>query len=100
MKAQLFGDTLKISELVELNASNANNFRDQVRGALANGERHIEIDLSETTFVDSCGLGALIALHKTACDRNGTLRLLNPRPAVEQILELTRLHRVFEIIKR
>lgn len=99
MKAQLLGDTLKISDLRELNASNANHFRDQVRAALVNGERHIEIDLSQTAFVDSCGLGALIALHKTACDRHGTLRLLNPCPGVEQILELTRLHRVFEIIK-
>ena len=100
MKAQLFEDTLRISDVKELDASNANNFRDEVRSAFASSPRHMEIDLSQTAFVDSCGLGALIALHKTACDRNGTLRLLNPQPAVEQILQLTRLHRVFEVIKR
>ena len=30
----------------------------------------------------------------------GTVRLINPAPNVRQILELTRLHRVFEIVTR
>ena len=61
----------------------------------------IEIDLSETAFVDSCGVGALVSLFKTARSHNGgvTVRLLNPTRPVEQIFELTRLHRVFEIAK-
>jgi anti-sigma B factor antagonist len=62
-------------------------------------QQNIEIDLSQTRFVDSCGLGALIALHKTACDRKGWMRLVNPTPAVQQILELTRLHRILEIVR-
>jgi len=50
------------------------------------------------TFLDSSGLGTLISLHKTLRARNGTVRLLKPAPNVQQILELTRLHRVFEIV--
>src|SRR5215212_9028718 len=99
MKMEVEGETLRISGVQELGAANSNSVRDQVRGALTNGQRNIQIDLSETNFLDSCGLGALIALHKTACSRNGTLRLVNPQPAVQQILELTRMHRVFEIVK-
>ena len=98
MKIQIQGDTLKVSEVVELGAAISDEFRDEVRAALTEGQRNIEIDLSQTTFLDSCGLGALIGLHKTACSRQGTLRLLNPLPPVRQILELTRMHRVFEII--
>jgi anti-sigma B factor antagonist len=63
------------------------------------GHKNIEIDLSETRFIDSCGLGALVALHKTACGHKGVVRLLNPLPPVQQILELTRMHRIFEIVK-
>jgi anti-sigma B factor antagonist len=99
MNVMVDGETLRVSGVKELGAANANSVRDQIRTALTNGERNIEIDLSETSFLDSCGLGALIALHKTACARNGTLRLLNPPPAVQQILELTRMHRIFEIVK-
>jgi len=99
MKLESEGDTLRIKELAELGAANSNEVRDQARAALTSGHRNIEVDLSATSFLDSCGLGALIALHKTACDRNGSVRLLRPLPAVERVLELTRLHRVFEIVK-
>ncbi len=100
IKVQIRGDTLGIEGVKELSAANANAFRDQVRGALAERLKNIDIDLSQTLFLDSCGLGALISLQKTACLRRGAVRLLNPTLPVEQILELTRLHRVFEIVKK
>ena len=99
MKLQSNGDTLRISSLKELNATNANALRDEARAAFTSKQRHIEIDLSQTAAVDSCGLGALVALHKTVSNHGGALRLLNPTPAVQQILELTRMHRIFEVIK-
>lgn len=99
MKLESHGDTLRITELAELGAANSNEVRDQARAALQPAHRHIEVDLSATSFLDSCGLGALIALHKTACDRGGGVRLVRPQSAVERVLELTRLHRVFEIVK-
>ncbi|HYE29986.1 MAG TPA: STAS domain-containing protein [Methylomirabilota bacterium] len=99
MKVQTQGETLTISGLKELGAANSQAFRDQVKGAMTNVQRNIEIDLSETMFVDSCGLGALISLHKTACGRNGTVRLVRPTPPVQQILELTRMHRIFDIVE-
>jgi anti-sigma B factor antagonist len=98
MKLQIHGDTLVVSGLRELGAANANAFRDQVRAALGEAQKIIEIDLSRTTFVDSCGLGALISLHKTVCARNGLVRLHKPTAPVQQILELTRMHRIFEIV--
>jgi len=98
MKMQIQGDTLQVSDVPELGAPDSNDFRDQVRTSMVNGLRNIQIDLSKTLFVDSCGLGALVALHKTACSRQGMVRLLNPVPSVQQILELTRMHRIFEIV--
>ena len=99
MKVQIRGETLSIEGTKELSAANANVFRDQVRGALAERLKNIDVDMSQCMFLDSCGLGALISLHKTACTRGGAVRLLNPTPPVQQILELTRLHRVFEVVK-
>jgi len=99
MKMNVEGDTVRISGVKELGAANSNQVRDQVKAAMRDSQKNIEFDLSETTFLDSCGLGALISMHKTACSRNGTLRLLHPVPSVQQILELTRMHRIFEIVK-
>ena len=98
MKVEANGETLNVSGIKELGAANSQNFRDEVKVALSDNQKNIHIDLSETLFVDSCGLVALISLHKTTCNRNGTVRLLNPTPPVQQILELTRMYRIFEIV--
>ena len=99
MKIEHDGNTLRVSDIVELNAVNAASFRDEVRAAMPTKPEAIEIDLSQTRFVDSSGLGALFALYKAA--NNGhegvTLRLLNPRPSIQQLFELTQLHQLFEI---
>ena len=102
MKIEHDGNHLRVSEIAELNAVNASQFRDEVRAALPNAPESIEIDLTDTKFVDSSGLGALFALYKAANhSRDGvTLRLLNPRPPIQQLFELTQLHQLDEIARR
>jgi anti-sigma B factor antagonist len=100
MKMQIQGETLRISEFAELGAANSVDFRDQARAALTAAQKNIDIDLSQTMFMDSTGLGTLISLHKTTCSRKGAVRLLNPTPSVQQVLDLTRMHRLFEIVNR
>ena len=87
-----------VTGLVELVAANAEQVRDEIRASLPPTTVCLDLDLSAMTFLDSSGLGTLISLHKTLRARNGTVRLLKPAPNVQQILELTRLHRVFEIV--
>lgn len=99
MKLVTTGETLQISEVPELTAEHSSAFRARARAALAPELKQIEVDLSQTVFIDSSGLGALIALHKTASSRGGSLRLLHPQPQVRQLLELTRMHRLFEIVR-
>lgn len=91
---------LEVLELAELTAGNAAHVRDDIRAALTPTTSQLDIDLSGMTFLDSSGLGALISLHKSMRSQNGTVRLVNPSSTVRQILELTRLHRVFEILNR
>lgn len=99
MKIQHRDTTLQVSELTELNAANAGAFRDATRAALTPATTTVDVNLSLTRFLDSSGLGALIALQKSLAARGGLVRIINPAPTAQQILELTRLHRVFEIVK-
>lgn len=102
MEIQRQNGTLSVRGLRELNAASARAVRDKIGVALAPDLKRIEIDLSQTDFVDSAGVGALWSLFRAAnaINQNGgvALRLLNPQPPVQQMLELTRMHRVFEII--
>ena len=92
--------TLLVSGLMELAAANAGQVRDDIRAALKPEHTCLRVDLSSMTFLDSSGLGALISLHKGLRSQNGAVQLVNPTSSVRQILELTRLHRVFEIVSK
>ena len=101
MKVQRHNDTVKITGLRELCATNAHDFREQACAALDPELAAIEIDLCHIPFIDSCGLGALVALHKAANggQPNGgvAICLIDPTPAVRQVIELTRMDCVFQI---
>ena len=89
--------TLCISAPAEITASSANAFRKFVLGLYKAHHVDLDLDMRSTTFLDSSGLGSLISLHKHMAERGGKIRILNPRQAVLQLLELTRMHRIFEI---
>ncbi|HLZ53050.1 MAG TPA: STAS domain-containing protein [Verrucomicrobiae bacterium] len=102
MEIQRQNGTLRVRGLRDLNAASTQVFREEIGAALAPDLKRIEIDLSQIGFVDSAGVGALVAIYRTANEKNlnggVTLRLMNPRPAVQQMFELTRLHHVFQIV--
>ncbi len=91
-------NTLHVSEISELTAATAPEVKNHLRLHFVDGLMNIDFDCSSLMFVDSSGLGALISMQKLASERGGKLRLLAPKPTVLQVLELTRLHRVFEIV--
>lgn len=89
---------LKVSGVQELSALNARELKTEVMKNFADGMISIDFDASELGFIDSSGLGALISLQKATSLRSGSLRIISPSEQAQQILELTRLHRVFEIV--
>ncbi len=97
---QVKNGTVAVDGIRELNATNSSSVRDTVRCTLSDNARTVELDLSEMSFIDCFGLGTLLAVHRMAREHMGNVRLLNPTPAVQQILELTRMHRLFPIVRR
>ena len=104
MKINQQNGTLSVTGLRELSAANAHTFRSALARAMSHDLQAIEIDLSQTQAVDGVGLGALVALYETAKEqrkREGfAIRLTNPTPTVQQMIELARLHHLFEITHR
>jgi len=54
------------------------------------------IDLAQVERIDAAGLGVLLGLWESARSSAITFKLMNATKRVEEILELTRLQRVFE----
>jgi anti-sigma B factor antagonist len=101
MKIESQGNSLMISDVDELTAVNSSSFRQEVEIALGGAPSVIEINLSQTRFMDSSGLGALFALYRATAQRQDVvLRILNPTPEIQQLLELTQMQQLFEIVRR
>jgi anti-sigma B factor antagonist len=77
-----------------LNMVSARQLREALDDLVAQGTSRIVVDLGETTFVDSSGLGALIGGLKAARQAGGDLRIARPTPAVSTVFELTNLDKV------
>jgi len=97
MEVTIAEEVLTVVGFAEMTAANSHRFRKEVCAAL-NGHTVVEIDLSQTTFMDSAGLGTLFAVHLLTRRRNGVVRLVNPTPPVQQVLELVRARQIFEIV--
>lgn len=67
-----------------------------VATAVESGTSRVVVDLSAITFVDSSGLGALVAGLKRARQAGGDLRIAGPGEQVRTVLGLTSLDRVLK----
>lgn len=71
--------------------------RDAVDELLAEGRRRILLNLSEVSFLDSAGVGELVAGLKTSRRFQAELKLLNVGERVYSTLDMARLLPTFEI---
>ncbi|WP_309067398.1 STAS domain-containing protein [Microbacterium sp.] len=78
-----------------LSMVSARTFREQVAETISGAPGALVVlDLSQTEFIDSSGLGAIVACLKTARQAGGDLRLAAPSKQVTMVLGLTNLDRV------
>jgi anti-sigma B factor antagonist len=81
-----------------IDAAVAIRFKEAVRAQTAGGPDHIILDLTQVDFIDSSGLGAIVATMKQlGPDRR--LDLAGLTPAVDKVFQLTRMDSVFRLFK-
>jgi anti-sigma B factor antagonist len=71
--------------------------REKVKGLLGEGKKKLVLNLNNVTFIDSSGIGALVAAYTSAKSMGATLRLCNLGSRTIELLQITRLVTVFEI---
>jgi anti-sigma B factor antagonist len=70
--------------------------RDTVKAAMPDNKR-IVLNLGEISYIDSGGLGTLVALHTTAHNAGGSIKLANLTKRVGDLLQVTKLLTVFDV---
>ena len=71
--------------------------RDTVLDLMQNNHKKILLNLGEVTYIDSSGLGELVAAYTTVTNRGGELKLLNLAKRVKDLLLITKLHTIFDV---
>lgn len=74
----------------------SNQLREQVKSALTQSKKII-LNLGGVSYIDSGGLGMLVALYTSARSAGGDIKLANLTQRVGDILQITKLSTVFEV---
>lgn len=70
--------------------------RDTVKKQIADNKR-VVLNLSEVSYIDSGGLGTLVALYTTARNSGGSIKLASLTQRVGDLLQVTKLVTIFEV---
>ncbi|WP_420396244.1 STAS domain-containing protein [Nioella sp.] len=79
-----------------IDASVAIQFKDRFRDLVRDWDGPVVLDLQNVTFLDSSGLGAVVAARKLLGEGR-QLDLSGLTPAVDKVMRLTRMNQVFPI---
>jgi anti-sigma B factor antagonist len=71
--------------------------KDKVNSLIFQGQQQIVLNLGGVPYIDSAGLGQLIASSTTVARQGGQLRLLNVTKRVQDLLAIVKLLTVFDV---
>jgi anti-sigma B factor antagonist len=99
LECQNFGRVDLVTLPKQLVMANAPAARNAIKDYVQQGHTRLVLDLQSVDFVDSSGLSVLVSTLKAVQAEKGEVVLLGPSAGVRSLIELTRLHKVFEIFE-
>lgn len=92
-------DTLAVMRLTgEIDLYTSPRVRSAMLEYLDAGCTSLIVDLSEVDYLDSSGLGTLVAGLKRSKEHGGQVYLVSPKPRIARVLEVTGLNDVFSVL--
>jgi anti-sigma B factor antagonist len=71
--------------------------RETVKCLMAAGQKKVVLDMSNVTYIDSAGLGILVAAYVSAKTQGALIRLCALGHKFREVLQITRLLTIFEV---
>jgi len=75
----------------------SNALRESVKSLLAKNKKQIVLNMDNVTYIDSAGLGTLVAAHHSARSQDASLRLCKLGSKFQEVLQVTKLLTVFDV---
>lgn len=77
----------------------SNALREKVKGLISEGKKKVVLNMANVTFIDSAGLGTLVAAHHSAKSQGAALKLAHLGSKFQEVLQITKLLTVFDVYK-
>ena len=71
--------------------------RETIKQLIDQGQKRVLLNMSKVQFIDSSGIGELVSAFTSAREQGGELKLLNLSKKVHSLIQITKLHAVFDI---
>ena len=71
--------------------------RERVKNLLGQDHKKIVLNMGNVSYIDSAGLGALVASYTSAKNQGAILKLVNLGGKFREVLQVTKLLTVFEV---
>ncbi len=71
--------------------------REKIHELVEKGSKNFIIDLTSVKHINSCGLGSLVCAYTSARKVEGNLRLAGVGTAVQELLNITQLVKIFDV---
>jgi anti-sigma B factor antagonist len=75
----------------------SNQLRTRLKEMLAQGKTRLVLDLAEVNYIDSAGLGTLVAGFTSAQNQGANMKLANLTKRIKEQLHITKLVTVFDV---
>ena len=72
--------------------------RNTVKELVGKGQKKILLNLGEVNYIDSAGVGELVSAFTSVRNQGGELKLLKLTKKVRDLLQITKLYTVFDVL--
>ena len=75
----------------------SNSFREKLKNLVAAGNKKIVLNMANVKYIDSSGLGTLVAAHLSAKTQGASVRLCQLGKKFHDVMQVTKLLTVFDV---
>lgn len=75
----------------------SNSLREKIKGLIAEGKKKIVLNMANIKYIDSAGLGTLVAAHLSAKTQGASVRLCHLGNKFHEVLQMTKLLTIFDV---
>jgi len=75
----------------------SNALREKLKSLIAEGKKKIVLNMAAVKYIDSAGLGTLVAAHLSAKNQGASVRLSNLGSKFHEVMQITKLLTIFDV---